>query len=103
MAISLPSLQNFSGLQRRPEFKEALKLAKRYPRAPIFLAVYVTKADADERNADPKELSDLMIVELGRLIAGRGITPERISGIGMGVDPAIGRKLIFSLDITPAR
>ena len=103
VAISLSSLHDFSDLDRRPELNEALKLAKRYPQAPIFLTVYVTKADAHERNADPKELSDLMLVELARLIAGRGIAPERISGTGMGVDPAIGRRLIFSLDITNPR
>lgn len=103
IAISLPSLTDFSTLDRRPELGEALALARRHPKAPIFLAAYVTEADVREREADPKMLSELLIVELGRQIAKRGIAPERISGEGMGINPAIGRAVIFSLDIAPAR
>ena len=97
--ISLPSLFDFSALEKHPEFGEAVALAKRYPKARIFITAYVTDADTVERKTDAKSLSDLVIVEFGRWVVQRGIAAERVSGIGMGIDPAIGRKLIFALHL----
>ena len=98
--VPLTSMSELDSLAGRPEIDAILEATRRYPTSQIYVVAYATEEDARKRGTDPKSLSDQMILEMGRTLANRGIAPDRISGKGMGMDPAIGRALVVSLDVT---
>lgn len=85
----------------RPEIGEVLASARRYPTSQIYLAAYADESDARARALSVQALSDEMVIDVARYLAGRGIAAERISGKGLGANASVGRTVIVSLDVAP--
>jgi hypothetical protein len=103
--IPLSTLDDVRRLDRRAEIHEVIRTARTDSDAFIFLAAYVTADDARAHHADATGLADLLVVEIGGYLASRGVEAERITGKGMGIDPAIGRAVVVSFGVNepPAR
>jgi polysaccharide biosynthesis/export protein len=99
--IPLASWRDIENLDRRPEVSEVIDAARRYPNSVIYLAGYVTDADARQHHADATGLGDELVIHTARHLAARGIDANRISGRGMGINKTIGRAVVVSLDVTP--
>jgi hypothetical protein len=89
-------------LDQRPEIAEVMHTARAYSDSPIFLAAYVTADDVRSNRADAGGVADELVIEMGGYLASRGVEPDRITGKGMGIDPAIGRAVVVWFGITPA-
>ena len=97
--IPLATLDDVRRLDRRAEIREVIRTARTESDVPIFLAAYVTAGDAHSHHGDATGLADLLVVEMGGYLASRGVAAGRISGKGMGVDPAIGRAVVVSFGV----
>jgi polysaccharide export outer membrane protein len=80
---------------------EVIDAARRYPDSLIYLAGYVTEADARQHHADATNLGDELVIQTARHLAARGVDANRISGRGRGINKTIGRAIVVSLDVTP--
>ena len=80
---------------------EIVDAAARYPSSLIYLAGYVTDADARQYHSDASNLGDELVIQTARQMASRGIDANRISGRGMGVNKTMGRAVVVSLDVRP--
>ena len=100
--IPLATLDDVRRLDQRPEIAEVMHTARAYSDSPIFLAAYVTADDVRSNRADAGGVADELVVEMGGYLASRGVEPNRITGKGMGIDPAIGRAVVIWFGITPA-
>ena len=100
VTIPLASLDDVRRLDQRPEIAEVIHTARDHSDSPIFVAAYVTADDVESNHADPQAVADELVIEIGGYLANRGIEAERISGKGMGIDPAIGRAVVVSFGIT---
>ena len=98
--IPLATLDDVRRLDRRPEIAAVIHTARAYSDLPIFLAAYVTADDVRSNRADAGGVADELVIEMGGYLASRGVEPDRISGKGMGIDPAIGRAVVVSFGIT---
>jgi hypothetical protein len=94
--IPLAKLDDVRRLDQRPEIAEVIHTARAYSDSPIFLAAYVTADDVRSNRADAGGVADELVIEMGGYLASRGVEPDRISGKGMGIDPAIGRAVVVS-------
>ena len=97
--IPLARIDDVRRLDRRAEIHDVILTALIDSDAPIFLAAYVTADDVRAHHADATGLADLLVVEIGGYLASRGVEAERISGKGMGIDPAIGRAVVVSFGV----
>ena len=97
--IPFATLDDVRRLDRRDEVAEIIRAARADSDSPIFLAAYVTADDARAHRAGATRLADLLVVEMGGYLASRGVEAERISGKGMGIDPAIGRAVVVSFGV----
>ena len=100
--IPLATLDDVRRLDQLPEIAEVMHTARAYSDSPIFLAAYVTADDVRPNRADAGGVADELVIEMGGYLASRGVEPDRISGKGMGIDPAIGRAVVIWFGITPA-
>src|SRR5207248_2650295 len=100
--IPLATLDDVRRLDQRPEIAEIMHTARAYSDSSIFLAAYVTADDVRSNRADAGGVADELVIEMGGYLASRGVEPDRISGKGMGIDPAIGRAVVIWFGITPA-
>jgi hypothetical protein len=98
--IPLATLDDVRRLDQRPEIAEVIHTAHTYSDSLIFLAAYVTADDVRANRADAGGVADELVIEMGGYLASRGVEPDRISGKGMGIDPAIGRAVVVSFGIT---
>jgi len=99
--IPLATLDDVRRLDQRPEIAEVMHTARAYSDSPIFLAAYVTADDVRSNRADAGGVADELVIEMGGYLASRGVEPDRITGKGMGIDPAIGRAVVIWFGITP--
>jgi hypothetical protein len=99
--IPLATLDDVRRLDQRPEIAEVMHTARAYSDSPIFLAAYVTADDVRSNRADAGGVADELVIEMGGYLASRGVEPDRITGKGMGIDPAIGRAVVVWFGITP--
>ena len=97
--IPLATLGDVRNLDRREEVAEIIRAARTDADSRIFLAAYVTADDARAHRAGAARLADLLVVEMGGYLASRGVEAERITGKGMGIDPAIGRAVVVSFGV----
>jgi hypothetical protein len=100
--IPLATLDDVRRLDQRPEIADVMHTARAYSDSPIFLAAYVTADDVRSNRADAGGVADELVIEMGGYLASRGVQPDRITGKGMGIDPAIGRAVVIWFGITPA-
>ena len=100
--IPLATLDDVRRLDQRPEIAEVMHTARAYSDSPIFLAAYVTADDVRSNRADAGGVADELVIAMGGYLASRGVEPDRITGKGMGIDPAIGRAVVVWFGITPA-
>ena len=98
--IRLFTLDDVRRLDQRAEIAEVIDTARAYSDSPIFLAAYVTADDVRSNRADARGVADELVIEIGGYLASRGVEPDRISGKGMGIDPAIGRAVVVSFGST---
>jgi hypothetical protein len=98
--IPLATLDDVRRLDQRPEIAEIIHTALAYSDSPIFLAGYVTADDVLSNRADAESVADELVIEIGGYLANRGVEADRISGKGMGIDPAIGRAVVVLFGIT---
>lgn len=96
--VPLATLDDVRRLDQRPEIAEVILAAHAYSDSPIFLAAYVTADDVRSNRSDA--VADDLVIEMGGYLASRGVEPDRISGKGMGIDPAIGRAVVVWFGIT---
>ena len=103
--IPLATFDDIRRLDRRAEVAKIIDAARADSDAQIFVAAYVTANDARAHRAGASRLADFLVVEVGGYLASRGIQADRISGKGMGIDPAIGRAVVVSFGVNqpPAR
>ena len=97
--IPFASLDDVRRLDRREEVADIIRAARADSNCRIFLAAYVTADDARAHRENAGRLADLLVVEMGGYLASRGVKAERISGKGMGIDPAIGRAVVVSFGV----
>jgi hypothetical protein len=97
--IPLAHLGGVDDLRAVPEGRELIAAARRHPDAPIHVRAYVTESDTRAEHADAGSLSDEMVIETARYLAERGIDANRISGKGMGIDEAVGRAVVITIDL----
>ncbi len=97
--IRLVSLDDMSSLDERPGVSQVVDAARRYPESQIFLAAYVTEEDTRSRHAAASDLADEIVIRLARYLADRGVDPQRITGKGAGIDNAVGRAIVVSIDV----
>jgi hypothetical protein len=100
--IPLATLDDVRRLDQRPEIAEVMHTARAYSDSPIFLAAYVTADDVRSNRVDAGGVAEELVLEMGGYLASRGVEPDRITGKGMGIDPAIGRAVVIWFGITPA-
>ena len=98
--IPLATLDDVHKLDQRLEIAEVIRTARYLSDSPIFLAAYVTADDVRANRADAGGVADELVIEMGGYLASRGVEPDRISGKGMGIDPAIGRAVVVWFGIT---
>jgi len=99
--IPLATLDDVRRLDQRPEIAEVMHTARAYSDSPIFLAAYVTADDVRSNRVDAGGVADELVIEMGGYLASRGVEPDRITGKGMGIDPAIGRAVVVWFGIKP--
>jgi hypothetical protein len=97
--IPLATLDDIRRLDHQTKIAEVIRAARADSDARIFLAAYVTADDARAHRAAAARLADQLVIEIGVYLAGRGIEADRISGKGMGIDPAIGRAVVVSFGV----
>ena len=97
--IPFAKLDDIRSLDRRAEVADIIRAARADSDSQIFLAAYVTADDARAHREGAARVADLLVVQMGGYLASRGIQADRISGKGMGIDPAIGRAVVVSFGV----
>jgi len=94
ITIPLGALDEIRSLDHRPEVAEVMRTARTYSDSPIFVEAYVTADDAQSTRAGA--VAAELVIEMGGYLATHGVEPDRITGKGVGIDPAIGRAVVVS-------
>ncbi len=99
ITIPLGALDEIRSLDHRPEVAEVMRTARTYSDSPIFVEAYVTADDAQSTRAGA--VAAELVIEMGGYLATHGVEPDRITGKGVGIDPAIGRAVVVSFGEAP--